>query len=89
MPAPIAETRWNGEQLRIWQAREPGVGGGPAAAGYRAAAPGTVVSASPDGIAVACGCGILCIERLQLAGRNPVSAAEFVRAHRLAGASFA
>jgi methionyl-tRNA formyltransferase len=48
-----------------------------------------VVSASPDGIEVACGSGVLRIERLQLAGRKSVTAAEFVRAHRLAGASFA
>jgi methionyl-tRNA formyltransferase len=85
IPAPIAETRWNGDQLRIWQARaasDPGSGCGPAA-------PGTVVSASPDGIEVACGSGVLRIERLQLAGRKSVTAAEFVRAHRLAGASFA
>jgi methionyl-tRNA formyltransferase len=86
IPAPIAETRWNGQQLRIWQATkaassDPGSGCGPAA-------PGTVVAASPYGIEVACGSGILRIERLQLAGRKSVSAAEFVRAHRLAGASF-
>jgi methionyl-tRNA formyltransferase len=71
--------------LRIWQASAasgPGSECGPAA-------PGTVVSASPDGIEVACGSGVLRIERLQLAGRKSVTAAEFVRAHRLAGASFA
>jgi methionyl-tRNA formyltransferase len=38
---------------------------------------------------VACGRGLLRIQRLQLAGRKPVTAAEFIRAHRLAGARFA
>jgi methionyl-tRNA formyltransferase len=90
-PAPIAETRWNGDQVRIWEAgvaraspsRELGSGG------HDPVAPGTVVSTLIGGIEVACGRGTLRIERLQLAGRKPVTAAEFIRAHRLDGASFA
>ena len=85
-PAPIAETRWNGEQLRIWQAR---ASTGPAPGGAAPAAPGTVMAASPDGITVACGRGVLDIGRLQLAGRKSVTAAEFLRAHSLAGSRFA
>ena len=85
-PAPIAETRWNGEQLRIWQAR---ASTGPAPSGAAPAAPGTVMAASPDGITVACGRGVLDIGRLQLAGRKSVTAAEFLRAHSLAGSRFA
>ena len=84
-PTPIAETRWNGEQLRIWEALAlPACG--PAGC---AIAPGTVLQASPGGIDVACGRGALRIGRLQLAGRKPVTAAEFNRAHRLDGAIFA
>jgi methionyl-tRNA formyltransferase len=85
-PSPIAETRWKGEQLRIWEA-----GAVPALApdGRHPLRPGAVVSALPAGIEVACGRGALRIERLQLAGRKPVTAAEFIRAHRLDGASFA
>jgi methionyl-tRNA formyltransferase len=86
VPTPVAETRWNGEQLRIWEARalpEPGSAGG------GATAPGTVLSSAPGGIDVTCGRGVLRIGRLQLAGRKPVTAAEFVRAHRLDGAAFA
>ena len=85
-PAPIAETRWNGEQLRIWQAWGSA---DPAPGGAAPAAPGTVVATSPDGITVACGRGVLHIGRLQLAGRKSVSAAEFLRAHPLAGSRFA
>lgn len=82
IPAPIAETRWNGDQLRIWQAK-------PALDVSPARGPGTVLSASAGGISVACGRGAVCIGRLQLSGRKPVTAAEFVRAHRLDGARFA
>ena len=86
-PTPIAETRWNGEQLRIWEAhalpKSASAGAGDAAA------PGTVLSASAGGIEVRCGRGIFCIDRLQQAGRKAVTAAEFIRAHRLAGAIFA
>jgi methionyl-tRNA formyltransferase len=39
-------------------------------------------------ILVATGEGLLHIERLQLAGRRPVSAAEFLNAHPLAGERF-
>jgi methionyl-tRNA formyltransferase len=93
MPTPIAETRWNGGQLRIWEAHaspESGAAAGSAAAAAASlAVPGSVLSASPAGIEVRCGRGILRVERLQQAGRKAVSAAEFIRAHRLAGASFA
>jgi methionyl-tRNA formyltransferase len=85
-PSPIAETRWNGDQLRIWEA---GAFRGFGSGGPDPVAPGTVISALPAGIEVACGRGAVRIERLQLAGRKPVTAAEFIRAHRLDGASFA
>jgi len=42
-----------------------------------AAAPGTVVSSSPDGIIVACASGGLCLLELQLPGRRRVQAREF------------
>jgi methionyl-tRNA formyltransferase len=91
-PTPVAETRWNGEQLRIWEAGllpEPEPGAVPKPGGAPAVLPGTVTAASPQGIEVACGRGTLDIKRLQLAGRKPVTAAEFIRAHRIAGARFA
>jgi methionyl-tRNA formyltransferase len=88
-PWPIAETRLNGTQLRIWDARmldsavpeqgEPGAG----------ALPGTVLAATPDGVDVACGRGVLRILRLQLAGRKPLFAQEFIKGQRLDGARFA
>jgi methionyl-tRNA formyltransferase len=82
-PAPVAQTRWDGEQLRIWEAELA-----PAAAAREEITPGTVTAAAPCGIDVACGYGALRITRLQLAGRKPVTAAELLNSERLAGATF-
>jgi methionyl-tRNA formyltransferase len=84
-PWPMAETRFNGEQLRIWDA-EPIEA--PALSGA-ALPPGAVLSATQEGIDVVCGSGILRILRLQLAGRKPMAAAEFLRGRRLDGMRFA
>jgi methionyl-tRNA formyltransferase len=83
-PWPVAETKFDGAQLRIWDAeiRELGMSGSPAA-------PGSVLAAAPTGIDVACGSGVLRILRLQLAGRKPISAHEFIKGQRLDGARFA
>jgi methionyl-tRNA formyltransferase len=83
-PAPVAETRWDGMQLRIWDAQVSA----PAAVSARTADPGAVLSASSEGITVACGEGALRITRLQLAGRKPMAACEFIKAQRLGGARF-
>lgn len=107
-PWPIAETRWDGTQLRVWDAelvdqgsgqprgRPPAAdtpGGDPAPAGVAGgealARPGSVVAASSAGVDVACGRGVLRLLTLQLAGRKPLAAAEFIKAQRLAGAIFA
>ena len=74
---PVAETRYQGRQLRIWEAI-PLPGG-------RGAPPGTVLSATRDGIDVACGGGCLRILRLQLPGARAVPAADFINAHSLEG----
>jgi len=80
-PWPIAETRLNGAQLRIWEAEVRDATPG--------AEPGTVIAAAPDGIDVACGRDVLRILRLQLAGRKVLDAREFQKAQRLDGARFA
>jgi methionyl-tRNA formyltransferase len=96
-PWPIAETRMNGAQLRVWDAElVPGTPAAPppappAVAPPPAAAPppGSVVAASSAGIDVACGRGALRLLRLQLAGRKPLAAAEFLKSQRAALSSFA
>ena len=81
-PWPVAQTRLNGQQLRIWKAR---VGPSPAPPAPPAQ-PGKVLAAGQDGIVVATGAGTLVIERLQLEGRRRLDAAEFTRARDVAGA---
>jgi methionyl-tRNA formyltransferase len=98
-PWPIAETRLNGAQLRIWDAQlasSPTSGDAlPAGTPGRAietgagAAPGTVLAATHEGIDVACGRGVLRILRLQLPGRKPLVPREFIQGQRLDGARFA
>lgn len=79
-PWPVAETRLNGQQLRVWKAH---VATPPA----RPAPPGTVLEAGAHGIAVATGDGVLVIDRLQLEGRRALDAAAFSRARDIAGAT--
>jgi methionyl-tRNA formyltransferase len=76
-PWPVAETRWNGQPLRVLEAV-------PLAAAV-GAAPGEVVEGKGDRLVVATGTGGLLLRRVQLAGRRPVRAAEFLNAHPIAG----
>jgi methionyl-tRNA formyltransferase len=89
-PWPIAETRLDGAQLRIWDAEildsEMPL---PNAVSIPAIEPGTVLAATHAGIDVACGRGALRILRLQLAGRKALFAQEFIKGQRLDGARFA
>jgi methionyl-tRNA formyltransferase len=100
-PWPVAQTNLNGAQLRIWDAelgdgeprdsepRDAGGGDSERRREAQVAAPGTVLAAAPEGIDVACGRGVLRILRLQLAGRKPLSAREFLTGQRLDGVRFA
>lgn len=76
-PWPIAETTLSGKQLRIWEAQAREIS--------HSAASGTVVHADANGIQVACGVNLLNITRLQLAGRNVMSATDFIKAHAMMG----
>ena len=82
-PWPMAETSFEGKQLRIWEAEPieaPDMGG------FRP--PGSVLTATHEGIDVVCGTGVLRILKLQLAGRKPLPAEEFLRGQRLVGTRF-
>jgi len=74
---PVAETRYDGRQLRIWEAY-------PVLTASNAL-PGTVLSASRSGIEVACGEGRLCIHKVQLPGARAIDASDFINAHALPG----
>ena len=76
-PVPGAETAWQGKQLKVWEASPAPLQHG--------AEPGTVLSAGAEGIVVAAGEGALKVVRIQLAGRKPMAATEFLNAHHIAG----
>jgi methionyl-tRNA formyltransferase len=93
-PWPIAESQFEGAQLRVWEAELAPRGAADAAAdpGVAVASPvlpGTVLAAANVGIDVACGVGVVRIRKLQLAGRKPLAAGEFIKAHPMVGARLA
>lgn len=79
-PWPIAETRLDGEQLRIYGARENS-----AIFGTFSAVPGTIVDVRDGSILVACGHGYLSLEELQRPGRRPVAARDLANTLELTG----
>ena len=73
-PWPIAHTQ--GGKLRIWMTSVP-------SEKFERGEPGTVLRADEGGFLVATFDGAVRIERLQVAGSKPMSAAEFLRGHEL------
>jgi methionyl-tRNA formyltransferase len=81
-PWPVAETRYTGGRLRIWEAR-------PVSMTQGGQSPGTVVATGKHGIDVVCGRDVLRLLTLQLPGGRPLPAGDFLNAHPLAGVRFA
>lgn len=73
-PWPIAFCEFKNQPLRIWQAT--------ALSEKAHKAPGTIEKHSKDALIVATGDGLLAIKKLQLAGGRPISAADFINAHK-------
>ena len=67
-------TRWNGRQLKIYQAS--------ALEMPTDAAPGTVVMLLTEGVGVATGDGVLLLRRVQIEGRQAADIADFTRGYR-------
>jgi len=80
-PWPVAEAQLvDGRRLRIWDA---------VALTGPAAAPGSIVNVSREGIDVATGEGTLRVLRLQPPSARAMDAAAYLAAHSLEGAAFA
>jgi methionyl-tRNA formyltransferase len=85
-PWPVAETRLDGEQLRVFEAvaspaSATAASGSltSAASAPRMAAPGTIIALRDDALLVQCGQGCLAVLQLQRPGRRAVSAGDFIR----------
>jgi methionyl-tRNA formyltransferase len=93
-PWPIAETRLDGEQLRVFEAvAEPARPNGPVRSSFSGAPmaiqssdgpqihpdAGTIVTVRDEALVVQCGQGYIALRQLQRPGRRAVSAGDFVR----------
>ena len=78
-PWPMAQTRFEDDQLRILAARIHDGAAPPAAL------PGTVTAVLDDALAVQCGTGCLALTHVQRPGRRAVSAREFAGSRALLG----
>jgi methionyl-tRNA formyltransferase len=79
-PWPIAETRLDGEQLRIYSARAIDSDHEPISGEN-----GKIIAVSSDSIVVACGRGRLALTEVQRPGRRPVAARDLINTLDLAG----
>ncbi|MES1929816.1 methionyl-tRNA formyltransferase [Salinisphaera dokdonensis CL-ES53] len=81
VPWPVAHARLDGQPVRFWRAATaPGEAGD--------AEPGTVVAASPKGIDIATGAGVLRVHELQLPGKKRMDAAAAVNGRDWVGCRF-
>ncbi len=76
-PWPVAQTKMQDEVIRVWQCTPLEI---PAEA-----MPGEVLRCSKLGVEVACGEGVLRIEKLQMPGKRAMSAADFLNSRDLTG----
>jgi len=70
-PWPVAWVEFAGQPLRLWEAHEVPDTGEPE--------PGRIVTVSDEGLTVACGDGAVCLTRVQLPGKRPMTVAEVRR----------
>ncbi|HVW71442.1 MAG TPA: methionyl-tRNA formyltransferase [Steroidobacteraceae bacterium] len=82
-PWPVAETRLEGEPLRIFEAKASSpVSPDPR---VRVSDPGTMIAVRDNSILVQCGSGLLEVRQIQRPGRRVISAGDFARGQPLVG----
>jgi methionyl-tRNA formyltransferase len=82
VPFPGALASLRGEAIKVWRARVDGAA--TRRTNVQSAAPGTVLAASEEGIAVATGDGVLVLLELQRAGGKRLAAGAFLRGFAIA-----
>ena len=75
-PWPVAYTRYEHANLRIWEAH---------AIDGMTAEPGTVMSATRDGVDVSTADGLLRVTRMQMPGKRAMEARDFINAQSIQG----
>jgi methionyl-tRNA formyltransferase len=75
-PWPVAYTRYENANLRIWEAR---------AIEGMTAEPGTVMSATRDGVDISTADGLLRVTRLQMPGKRAMDARDFINSQSIQG----
>jgi methionyl-tRNA formyltransferase len=80
-PAPVAETRLRGEQLRIFAAEALSM----ESSEHSSHEPGTIVKIDGNSMHVRCGNGVLAVREVQLPGHRPVAVRDFAHSRSLAG----
>jgi len=79
-PWPVAQTLWEQQQLRVWEAH--------ACDAPSSGAPGQVLALAQGGLLIQCADSVLSLTKLQQAGRRVVSAGEFAGSRKLIGTRF-
>jgi methionyl-tRNA formyltransferase len=74
-PWPVAQTQWQGDTMRIWQAQ--------LADTSQSGQPGEVLTVDKQGIDIACGSGALRITELQVPGKRAMTVRDFLNANQL------
>ncbi|MEG0291350.1 MAG: methionyl-tRNA formyltransferase [Anaerovoracaceae bacterium] len=74
-PWPVCYTSYNGNMLKIWEAD--------VADTNNEKVPGTILSASKDGIEIATGKGSLIAKKVQVAGKKPMKVEDFLRGNNI------
>lgn len=74
-PWPVAQTQWQGDTMRIWQAQ--------LADTSQSGQPGEVLTVDKQGIDIACGSGALRITQLQVPGKRAMTVRDFLNANQL------
>ena len=86
-PWPVAETAFEGGQLRIFEARPVEEMLLKRYVLRKRAKHGVIISVQDDSMRVRCGDGALSVTQVQQPGRKPVSVRDFSHSHTLLGAS--